>query len=1376
MDDDEQRVICKQMKEHGIFPGTQRNLWYMSIVGWLIAHVLLATACGPSKPTVTVEPQPQSIATPPSTIPVLPTEILSSQYLRFARLTTNDGLSSDQTYHVAQDCYGFMWFATADGLNRYDGSDIKIFRHDPNDPSSLSNNVVRAMIVDQNGDPWLGTYGGGLNHYDPKTNVFNRFQHDPDDPHSLSSDLIRSVYEDRDGRIWIGTAGGLNRLDRESGRFTYYQHDPNDPDSLSHDLVWSIFEDRAGVLWVGTEEGLNRFDPSTEQFIRFHHDPDDPLSLSHDTIREIFEDRSGILWLSTPDGLSKFDRDRTQFTRYIHDTSDPQSLSGNVVTGVYEDRDSRLWVSTWGAGLNRFDRKAETFTRYRHDPADPYSLGSDTVFEVYEDQQGMFWIATVAGISFFDGGGKPFQHYRFISNLPNTLSHNVVRAIYAGRSGVVLIGTEGGGINKFDRNSEEFIHYRHDPANPESLSNDTVRTIYEDELGLVWVGTEESGLSRLDPETERFFHFEHDPNDPASISKGSIMGIREDSEGSLWISTWGGGLNAFDRKSEQFIRYQHDPTNPQTLSHNQVIITLEDQEGELWIGTFGGLNRFNREAKTFTRYLHDASNPRSLVHNSVTSIHQDETGTLWIGTLGGLDKYEPENDQFTHYTTVNGLPSEIVWGILEDEQGRLWLSTANGLSRFDPQTEIFRNYDVNDGLQSNTFLNFSSYSKSQNGEMYFGGSNGFNAFYPEQIGDNLTPPPVLITDFQLANQPVPIGDDAVLQKSILETDELELSYLDDVFSFEFVGLNYRAPEQNRYKYKLEGFEDDWNEVEITRRFATYTNLDPGNYVFRVVASNNDGVWNEQGDSIRITITPPWWETTWFRGGMFLLLVGLVAGVFVWQRQSVRHREQDLETQVAERTQELRAANQAKSQFLANMSHELRTPINAILGFTRLIARDEGLSGQQQDRLRIINRSGEHLLDMISDILTLSRIEAGHIDLTEITFDFQQVLGDMERVFRSRAEGKGLQFILELADEVPPYLFGDAGKLRQVLFNLLDNAVKYTPEGWVSLRARTETIATNPDRVRLELEVADSGLGIPDDKLEEIFETFARYEVADQTPAGTGLGLSIAKSLVEMLDGEIAVESEVGQGTRFTIKIPMRIVTEEITPPEESAPPAVVGLQPGQPEWRVLVVDDNRENRLLLTDLLVQAGFIVQGVENGAEAVAKFQAWQPDFIWMDVRMPELDGYAATDQIRALPGGDTVKIVAVTASIIEDPQQVIQDTDIDDLVLKPFREPEIFAMLARELGVEYVYREPAAAPAQPAETELSAEMLADLSPKLLQELNETTLVMDREATLEVIERIEAYAPETAASLRTLVENYQLGRVRDFLKEAEMNNNDD
>jgi CheY-like chemotaxis protein len=458
-----------------------------------------------------------------------------------------------------------------------------------------------------------------------------------------------------------------------------------------------------------------------------------------------------------------------------------------------------------------------------------------------------------------------------------------------------------------------------------------------------------------------------------------------------------------------------------------------------------------------------------------------------------------------------------------------------------------------------------------------------------------------------------------------------------------------------------------------------------------------------------------------------------------------------------------------------MSHELRTPLNAILGFARLMARDPGISTQQEEMLDVINRSGEHLLGMVDDVLSLSSIEAGHIELKEEPFDVVQMLTDIGLMVKSRAEGKGLGFDLELDAGLPPYLQGDAGKLRQVLINLLGNAVRYTETGHVWLRARSQPVTDDPTRVMLQLEVEDTGPGIPQDKLDTVFEAFVQGDAARNGERGTGLGLTISKSLVEMMGGEITVESEPGRGSLFRVTIPMHLAEGGAGAPDEEAVAEVVGLQAGQPEWRILVVDDNPENRLLLSNLLTQVGFTVEEAENGQEAIALFQDWRPHLIWMDMRMPVMDGYQATKKIRALPDGETVRIAAVTASVFEEQRAEILASGCDDLVRKPFRDHEIFEAMARLLGVEYVYEETGEEPARARGVELTADMLADLPPDLLQALREATLALNREATLEVIERIEDQAPDTAAGLRALVANFQMGRIRELLGEMEEKNGD-
>ncbi|MBN1887116.1 MAG: PAS domain S-box protein [Thermoflexales bacterium] len=776
-----------------------------------------------------------------------------------------------------QDQQGFMWFATSNGLSRYDGYTFKTFRNDPDDPRSISTETMGTLYEDREGVLWVGTWNGGLNVFDRISEQFTRYLHDPDDSHSLSHNKVNVIYEDKNGRLWLGTNDGLNRFDRAGGQFIRYQHDPNDSHSLSYDVVNTIVEDAAGQLWVGTlGGGMNKFDPASGQFTRYQHDEGNPNSLGYDQVEIMAVEATGRLWVGTVNGLDYFDPVTGQFTHYRHDPDDPHSLGNNDIRALYLDASGAVWVGTTGAGLDLFDPQTKTFTHYPSDPTNPNGFHGNWASSIYADRSGALWIATVSnGVNRLDRAAAKFELYQHDPNDPNSLNGGSIWSILRDHLGTLWVTTVNGGLNALDPVTGHFRHYRHDAANLHSLSSDQVFALAEDATGSLWVGTKE-GLNRFDRASEQFTRYLHDPANPASLSENWITGLHADRSGRLWVGTYGKGLDQLDPITDGFRPYRSDPANPYSLADDRVLTFSEDPSGLLWIGTLGGLNKFDPNTGMFTRYLHDSDNPESLINDQVEHSYLDPAGVLWLATPGGLEKFDPRTGIFTHYAEKEGLASKAIASVVGDAQGKLWVGMqGGGLACFDPGSETFENYDRSDGLQGDDFMPRGAY-RDADGKLYFGGVNGLNAFYPDQLRDNPYIPPVVLTDFQIFNQAVPIGGKgSPLQRVINETDEITLSYQQSVFSFEFAALNYRAPQKNQYAYKLEGFDADWNYVGSDRRFATYTNLDAGTYTFRVKASNNDGVWNEAGKSIEITITPPWWESWWF----YTLCVAGVLGIF-----------------------------------------------------------------------------------------------------------------------------------------------------------------------------------------------------------------------------------------------------------------------------------------------------------------------------------------------------------------------------------------------------------------------------------------------------------------------------------------------------------------
>ena len=799
--------------------------------------------------------------------------------LRFDRYSLKQGLSQGTVTCLLQDRQGFLWIGTQDGLNRFDGYRFKVFSHELKDSKTLSSSFIDALYEDHTGNLWVGT-SQGLNRYDPATETFTQYKLSEENREYIGSQFVRELYPGPDNKIWVATHGGLFLFDPISHTSEHYYHQSNKPGSITSNRVYSFLLDNQDQFWVGTETGLDKFDDSTNSFIHFQNHTANVVNLGKISVTSLVQDKDNNIWIGTYNsGLYKLEPDSGSFTSFKHIPTDPYSLSHNRVRSLLVSSQGELWVGTRN-GISLYDYKDNKFFRYNHEPANQLSLSNNNIWSIAEDFSGGIWFGTSNGLNHFDPRALQFGHQLKVTSNPGSLSHNVVRSLFKSEKGVVWIGVDNG-LNRYDPVTQKYTNYLHDPKNKQTISRGMVMSILVDSKGRTWAGTYDDGLNLYDNTTGTFKQFKHDENNPKSLSGDRVYSIKEDSKGNLWIGTIN-GLNRFNPETGTFDRFQYDPENPESISDNGVYSTLEDPSGYIWIATRnGGLNRLNPTTGLIRRFMHNPDNNRSISHDRLFALYMSLDGILWVATKAGLNKFNPNSGEFTTYNKKHGLANDTIYAVAGDGQGFIWVSTNRGLARFNPKTESFRVYDESFGVQSNEFNN-GAFFKASDGELFFGGINGYNRFYPENIKDNLEPPKLVITDFLLFNKTPGLSSeniDSPLHQAITLTDKLSLTHKDYVFSFELSALHYSSPLLNRYAYKLEGFDTQWNYTDAKYRRVTYTNLPPGSFTFRFMASNADNIWSDKEKRIAIIVHPAPWRT-WWAYTIYFITVSLLLSLLV----------------------------------------------------------------------------------------------------------------------------------------------------------------------------------------------------------------------------------------------------------------------------------------------------------------------------------------------------------------------------------------------------------------------------------------------------------------------------------------------------------------
>lgn len=1199
-----------------------------------------------------------------------------SERYNFSRLDIYNGLSHNQINTILKDDDGFLWFGTMSGLDRYDGYSFKIFRSKHNDSTSLYDNYISALYQLPDGKMWVMTRDTPCiyNSYTEKFDYnYRGYLHSLGLPPGTMTNIVKG----NNGRYWFlydsldlylySNAEKKAKPFRNNFRFN------------PSEKITSIQETKDGKLWLVYQNGfLQEYDINSNKII-FSSTAFQKLEKGNNPY-SLLVDKDGDVWVwYIPYGVFLF-HPQDNSIRQFNETTFPR-LSSNLISRVVQDNDGIIWVATDHGGVTLIDKKNNFGTSYLlNDPKDSKSISQNSITALYKDDDGIIWLGTYKqGVNYLNGNLVKFPHYHHQELNAKSLQYDDVNRFVEDKLGNIWIGTNGGGLIYFDRKNKAFKQYVHDPNNENSLSANVIVSLWIDHEDKLWIGTFYGGLNCFDG--KKFIHYRHNDNDPSSLANDNVWELFEDREQNLWVGTLGSGLDLFNRKTNRFEHYQFEEGKPSPLNSNYISAILEDRKGNLWIGTAAGVAVFEKNKTSPVFYRH-AANKDSLSNNNVICILEDSMGKIWVGTREGLNLFNEQTKSFQTFTTADGLPDNAILNILEDNHQTLWISTPNGLCNAIPKQKekgigfSIVNYDEMNNLQNREF-NENAALKTKAGELVFGGPSGFNIIDPDKIVKPAFHPKIVFTGLQILNDDVEPGEKInnriLLQQSLPHLQKIDLKYKENVFSIEFASLDFSHSSREKYAYMLEGFNSDWLYADGTQRRVTYTNLDPGHYVFRVKILNGDGVWSEE-KTLKINIAPPFWRTPI----AYILYTLVIFGILLLVRKITLDRihmkfEMQQQRREAERAH---AIEQLKTKFFTNVSHEFRTPLSLIISPLDKIIKNTS-DDDQKKQLNLVQRNAKRLLNLVNQLLDFRKIEVQGLKLYPSIGDIVKFAEDISYSFTDIAEKKSIQFSFSSNVETLEIYF-DKDKIEKILFNLLSNAFKYTyNNGTVSVKL---VYAPRPDKEEdgtLSIEVRDNGIGISADKHEKIFERFFQTDVPESmVNQGTGIGLAITKEFVRLHNGVITVKSEPEKGTCFTVTLPAKKIHEPsvhlATVPVEIEDDDQIAFEESQGNGKkktIVIVEDNEDLRFYLKENL-RGQYHVEEATNGKEGWEKIKMINPDLVVSDIMMPLMDGIELAKRIKTGTLTAHIPVILLTAMGSEEKQIEGFHAGVSDYVTKPF----------------------------------------------------------------------------------------------------------